>query len=173
MINENTNKFTAFLKVSVVLTLLNGSTWLMAHEDASDPTFCTTGDMIEIGIVEMAGKAMVKMLKGKPVDCPIGVKKLKLENTTDKKLKKYVSEVLINRNPVMLERHDFFDNTPARLAYAYASCICSSLANQDYSPNEIRPLIISPEILLHENHHVEYDLNQGIRFSCQICKTRK
>ena len=167
--NKNT---TTIVKISTALTLglLTCSTWVMAHQDASDPTFCAQGDMVEIGTVQVTGESLEKLLQDKPVDCPIGIKEVKEDGTNDKELRKYVGGVLVYRNNV--KRHDFFDNTPARLAYAYASCVCSSLTNQDYDPGEVRPLIISPEILLNESHHVEYNLTDGIEFSCQVCKTR-
>ncbi|MCX7552364.1 hypothetical protein OS175_00615 [Marinicella sp. S1101] len=167
------NKHSTLLKTAAALTLglLYVSNNVMAHQDASDPTFCSEGSLIEIGTVNITGNAMEGMLKDKPVDCPIGIKDVKQLSGNDKELKIYVGGVLVNRNPV--KRHDFFDNTPARLAYAYASCVCASMSNQDYSPSEVRPLILGPAVLLDENHHVDYDLSEGLEFSCQVCKTRQ
>ncbi len=150
--------------------LLVLTTDVLAHQDASDPDFCSDNDKIEIGTVSLNGSSLENLLKDKPVDCPIGVKELRDRSSrVNKELHQYVGEVMINRNPTM-KRHDWFDSQPAQYAYAYASCVCASLANQDYEPNEIRPMIISPEILLNENHHVDYNLEDGIEFSCHVCK---
>ncbi len=168
--NKNT---TTRLKLSSALTigLLTFSSWVMAHQDASDPTFCKQGSLVEIGTVRIAGHSLDELLKDKPVDCPIGIKDIKADDTNNKELREYVGGVLVYRNNV--KRHDFFDNTPARLAYAYASCVCASMTNQDYDPGEVRPLIVSPEVLLDETHHIEYGLTDGLEFSCQVCQSRQ
>ncbi len=170
MINNKNTTTVNKVSTALILGLFAFSTWVMAHQDATDPTFCTQGDLLDIGTVHIAGYSLEGLLKDKPVDCPIGIKEVKISMGNDKELRTYVGGVLVNRNPV--KRHDFFDNTPARLAYAYASCVCASMTNQDYNPSEVRPLIISPETLLDEAHHENYDLIDGLEFSCQVCKTR-
>ncbi|WP_395375449.1 hypothetical protein [Marinicella sp. W31] len=153
----------------VCVFLLMGTENSIAHPDASDPQFCYRGEIIEAGVVELTGESLATMLRNKPVDCPVGIRDVKNDpSSTNKELREYISGVIVYRNPV--KRHDFFDYTPARIAYGFASCMCSTMVNEDIDPAQIRPLLLAPEILLDEMHHEDYELSDGLKFSCQVCK---
>ena len=156
--------------ISVVCAVLFLSTAnVMAHPDASDPQFCAHGTVEEVGSVSLTGTALASILRNNPVDCSVGVKEVKDDrNPINKELRHHIGGVLVYRN--IYKRHDFFEFTPARMAYAYASCVCASMINEDIDPASARPLLESPEILLDENHHEDYQFTDGLRFSCQVCK---
>ena len=165
------NKFKKHLSrfSAMCVCLLLSAEYSVAHPDASDPQFCYRGEIIEVGTLELTGEALTTMLRNQPVDCPVGIKDVKNDpNPTNKVLREYIGGVIVYRNPV--KRHDFFDAPPARVAYGFASCMCSTMVNDDIDPAQVRPLLLAPEILLDEMHHENYELSDGLKFSCQVCK---
>ncbi len=157
------------MSFSVILSSSLFST-VYAHQDASDPTFCRTGVMKKISTVEISGESLQRMIEGQGVNCPVGIKYvdgLTLRDGDERLLSEHIGGVLTYRNTY--RKHDFFDDSDARLAYGYASCVCSSMINKDIDTNNVRPLLLEPANLISEDHHGRYKLSDGITFSCNVC----
>ncbi len=139
-----------------------------AHQDASDPEFCKGGDLTLVSETRVMGEELEKITDYKSINCPVGMDTLFVpESRTDAKLTEYIGGAITYRN--LSNRHDFFDEQE-RLAYAYASCACASLLNQDIRTESVRPRIDGPESLTSSFHHSLYNLRDGLAFSCYVCK---
>lgn len=147
----------------IILFGLAFTTLVSAHFDASDPDFCKGGEKIKISEIDLSGVSLNLAIEKSDVNCPVGI--------TDKenRLTSYIGKILVNNN--IHQKHDIFDQPKSsQKAYSYASCICASLVNEEIDPDKIRPLFEGPEELLGESHHNDYDLDQGLIFSCYVCK---
>lgn len=141
-----------------------------SHPDASAVDFCPSGQIMSSSQHSVDGDFLTDIFKNsKNVECPVGI-----SLSSNPELDKHVGHTIIYNNPTksLMDRaaktHDVFDGQ-ARMAYTYASCICSSLVNKKINLDERRPLLTGPDSLLDETHHDNYRLSEGLKFICNVC----
>ncbi len=155
------------VKTIFILTTIINCSLSFAHFDASDPFFCYKDEKIMYAEVAIKGQSLMKLIpKESFVNCPVGI------SPKDDELSNYIGSTITNNNPYF--KHDIFDMPlSAQKAYSFASCQCASMLNEKIDPNSIRPLLEGPEELLSPDHDNNYELSQGIKFSCFVCKSKK
>ncbi len=138
-----------------------------SHPDASATDFCPNGQIINSSQHSIDGDFLAKFLKNQKVECPVGIRE-----SSNPELDNHVGRTIVYNNHTSqntrTKTHDVFDG-PAKLAFSYASCVCSSLVNQRIDLDKRRPLLTGPESIISDTHHNNYRLIEGLKFMCNVC----